>query len=121
MNKLRSLPCYLYAVATLILGAAGLAGVWTPSTANSPFAQKLFLGLLPWAVITILGASILLYGMARSKVRWIKTGSLATFCTITFATISFTQTGAGLTAVVVTVPWLIFYAWAYIVSDRVNK
>lgn len=111
-----TVPTYLFILSSLALGIMALMGAFRPEVSNSPFATKLALDLLPWSLVLTIGNLLVLIGvMVRSRLS-VQVGAMLTFCMWVFGSISFCLTGQIPTFLVVTLPYLLFFAYIYLAA-----
>jgi hypothetical protein len=111
-----TVPTYLFILSSLVLGLIGLRGAFQPEVAGSPFASRLVLDLLPWSLILTIGNLLVLTGVIIRSRLSVQVGAMLAFCMWVFGSISFSLTGQFATFLVVTLPYLIFFAYIYLAA-----
>lgn len=111
-----TVPTYLFISSSLLLGIIALLGAFQPEVSGSPFATKLALDLLPWALILTVGNLLVLIGVIIRSRLSVQIGAMLAFCMWVFGSISFCLTGQIPTFLVVTLPYLLFFAYIYLAA-----
>lgn len=111
-----AVPTYLFLYSSLLLGLIGFVGVFQPDVSSSPFATKLALDLLPWALIVTVGNILTIIGVLTRNRPAVQIGSMMAFCMWVFASISFCLTGQIPTFLVIILPYLLFFAYMYLAA-----
>ena len=93
-----------------------MAGGFNPEVAHSPFANKLVIDLLPWAVLVTVGNLLTIIGVLTRVKLSTQIGAMLAFCMWVFGSISFCLTGQATTFLVITLPYLLFFAYVYLAS-----
>lgn len=111
-----TVPTYLFILSSLLLGVIGLVGAFQTEVSSSPFATRLLLDILPWSVLLTVGNLLVLMGILIKSRFSVQVGSMLAFCMWVFGSISFCLTGQFTTFLVITLPYLIFFAYIYLAA-----
>lgn len=111
-----TVPTYLLIMSSMVLGVLGLIGAFQAEVSHSPFATRLLLDILPWSVLLTVGNLLVLLGILVKSRLTVQVGSMLAFCMWVFGSISFCLTGQFTTFLVITLPYLIFFAYIYLAA-----
>lgn len=111
-----TVPTYLFLLSSLTLGLVGVLGGFNPEVSHSPFADRLVIGLLPWALLVTVGNLLTIIGILSRNRLSVQIGAFLAFCMWVFGSISFCLTGQVATFLVITLPYLLFFGYVYLAS-----
>jgi hypothetical protein len=116
VNAKYSLPSWLWAIASTIVGAAIVAyAIFNPAVLTE-FVKYLVLDGWIWGPVLTLGGLIAMIGMAKDWARWVRVGAFSSFCMWIFGSIAFFFTGGIVNVLIFAGPMLVFWAYKYLAS-----
>ena len=117
LNARISVPSWMLALSSAGLAWAALILLLFGSIGLGTFGAALpFTGFI-WVPLLLLGTNATVFGMLFQRAhKALVYGSFLSFAMWIFGAIAFIASGQALTAGVVVLPWLIFYAYIYLAS-----
>jgi hypothetical protein len=117
LNARVSLPSWMFALSACGISYIALYLLYFTPGGLEEFGKALPIDSYVWTVVTVIATTMTVLGLMFTKapvlLRW---GSFASFLAWLMGGFAFATSGQAITAVIVALPWIIFYIYAHLAS-----
>lgn len=117
LNARVSLPSWMLALSSAALAWAAMFLLFFTAAGLGPFGAALPVTGFLWTPLIFLATTATVVGLVWvRRINFLRYGAFGSFVLWIFGGVAFIASGQALTAGVVILPWLIFYAYIYLAS-----